>query len=161
MNDFFTQKPSWHEKIGKIYALLERVKISEEQSADVLHLRKTSRILSIGGTTAIEGNRLSPSQVRDVINGKPVLGPPKDIKEVQNAFAAYELIPQLNPFSVDDFLKAHSHITSELINEAGQFRTVGVRVVNGAGEVLHTGADYHDVPRLYARSHRKHHVQVH
>jgi Fic family protein len=148
MNDFFTQNAAWHEKIGLIYALLERVKISEEQSADVLHLRKTSRILSIGSTTAIEGNRLSPSQVRDVINGKPVLGPPKDIKEVQNAYAAYELIPQLNPYSVDDFLTAHRHITSELIIEAGQFRTVGVFVVNGKGDILHSGADSNEVPTL-------------
>ena len=148
MNDFFTQNAAWHEKIGRIYALLERVKISEEQSADVLHLRKTSRILSIGSTTAIEGNRLSPSQVRDVINGKPVLGPPKDIKEVQNAYVAYELIPRLNPYSVDDFLIAHSHITKELINEAGRFRTVGVHVVNGRGDILHSGADFNEVPAL-------------
>ena len=148
MTDFFTSNAAWHEKIGKIYALLERVKITEEQSADLLHLRKTSRILSIGSTTAIEGNRLSPSQVRDVINGKPVLGPPKDIKEVQNAYAAYELIPQLNPYSVDDFLTAHSHITSELINEAGLFRSVSVFVVNGKGAILHSGADFKEVPNL-------------
>ncbi|MCL2042448.1 MAG: Fic family protein [Bacteroidales bacterium] len=148
MNDFFTQSAAWHEKIGQIYALLERVKISEEQSADVLHLRKTSRILSIGSTTAIEGNRLSLSQVRDVINGKPVLGPPKDIKEVQNAYTAYELIPQLDAYSVDDFLAAHRHITSELINEAGRFRTASVFVVNGKGDILHSGADFNDVPTL-------------
>ena len=150
MNDFFTQNAAWHEKIGRIYALLERVKISEEQSADVLHLRKTSRILSIGSTTAIEGNRLSPSQVRDVINGKPVWGPPKDIKEVQNAYAAYELIPRLNPWSVEDFLAAHSHITSELIHEAGRFRTVGVRIVNSKGDTLHSGANFNEVPTLVA-----------
>jgi Fic family protein len=150
MKDFYTQNASWHEKIGKIYALLERVKISEEQSSDVLHLRKTSRILTIGSTTAIEGNRLSPSQVRDVINGKPVLGPPKDIKEVQNAFTAYEMIPELNPYSVEDFLRAHRHITSELVSEAGQFRSVEVRVVNGKGETLHSGAKFSDVPRLVA-----------
>ena len=104
MNDFFTQNATWREKIGRINALLERVKISEVQSVDLLHLRKTSRMLSIGSTTAIEGNRLSPSQVRDVINGKPVLGSPKDIKEVQNAYTSYELIPQLIPHSVDNFL---------------------------------------------------------
>ena len=150
MEDFYTQQASWYEKIGRIYALLERVKISEEQSADVLHLRKTSRILSIGSTTAIEGNRLSPSQVRDVINGKPVLGPPKDIKEVQNAFTAYELIPDLNPYSVEDFLTAHRYITSELVNESGRFRTVGVSVVNSAGEILHSGAPFSEVPRLVA-----------
>jgi hypothetical protein len=48
MKDFFTNNPLWHEKIGKIYALLERVKISEGQSKDVLHLRRTNRILSVG-----------------------------------------------------------------------------------------------------------------
>jgi len=148
MNDFFTQNAAWHEKIGQIYALLERVKISEEMSDDVLHLRKTSRILSIGSTTAIEGNRLSPSQVRDVINEKPVLGPPKDIKEIQNAYAAYELIPKLNPYSVDDFLTAHRYITSELINEAGRFRTTGVFVVNSKGDILHSGANFNEVPAL-------------
>jgi Fic family protein len=63
MKDFFTYNPLWHDKIGKIYALLERVKISEEQSKDVLRLRRTNRILSVGSTTAIEGNRLTVQQV--------------------------------------------------------------------------------------------------
>jgi hypothetical protein len=39
LEKFFTEDPKWHEKIGAIHALLERVKISEEQSGDVLHLR--------------------------------------------------------------------------------------------------------------------------
>jgi hypothetical protein len=47
MNDFFTQSPQWHLKIGEIHALLERVKISEEGHGDVLRLRKLNRILSI------------------------------------------------------------------------------------------------------------------
>jgi len=33
----------------------------------------------IHSSTAIEGNRLTLGQVTDLINGKPVLGPPKDI----------------------------------------------------------------------------------
>lgn len=70
LEKFYTDDPRWHEKIGDIHALLERVKISEEQSGDVLHLRKLSRILSIHASTAIEGNRLTLGQVADVINGK-------------------------------------------------------------------------------------------
>ena len=37
LEKFHTEDPRWHEKIGDIHALLERVKISEEQSvpADV------------------------------------------------------------------------------------------------------------------------------
>jgi Fic family protein len=142
----FTPSPQWHDKIGRISALLERLSLTVR--TDDLRLRRTSRIPSIGATTAIEGNRLTTQQVTDVINGKRVLGPFRDIKEVQNAYAAYELIPSLNPYSVKDFLKAHQAITSELIGESGKFRTVGVAVVNQLGQILHSGADSKEVPRL-------------
>ena len=150
MNDFFTYNPLWHEQIGKIYALIERLKISEEQSKDVLHLRKTNRILTVGSTTAIEGNRLTVQQVFDVINGKVVFAPLQDIQEVKNTFIAYEQIPALNPYSVDDFLQAHQFITNSLIQESGQFRTVGVAVVNSKKEVIHSGANVEQVPKLVA-----------
>ena len=38
----------------------------------------------------IEANSLTMGQVRDVINGKIVLGAQKEIQEVKNAYAAYE-----------------------------------------------------------------------
>jgi Fic family protein len=148
MKDFFTNNPLWHEKIGRIYAFLERVKISEEQSKDVLHLRRVNRILSVGSTTAIEGNLLTTPQVFDVINGKIVWATPHDIKEVKNAYSAYEQIPDLDPYSIDDFLQAHRFITDNLVQEAGQFRTVGVAVVNSKREVLHSGANFAQVPTL-------------
>jgi len=69
LEKFFTEEPKWHEKIGDSHALLERVRISEERSFDVLHLRKLSLILSIHASTAIEGNRLTLEQVTNVING--------------------------------------------------------------------------------------------
>ncbi|MDR3141065.1 MAG: Fic family protein, partial [Tannerellaceae bacterium] len=150
MQIFFTYNPLWHEQIGKIYALLERVKISEEQSKDALHLRRNSRILSVGSTTAIEGNRLTVQQVFDVINGKTVFAPPHDIKEVKNAFSAYEQIPGLNPYSMEDFLRAHSFITESLVQESGQFRSVGAAVVNSKHEILHSGADFKQAPALIA-----------
>jgi Fic family protein len=148
MNNFFTDNPLWHEKIGKIYALLERVKISEEYSKDVLHLRRTNRILSVGSTTAIEGNRLTIQQVFDVINGKIVFAPLQDIKEVKNTFAAYEKIPHLNPYNIDDFLKAHHFITENLIQESGQFRSVNVSVINDKREIIHSGSHFDQVPKL-------------
>ncbi len=126
LEKFFTEDPKWHKKIGAIHALLERVKISEEQSGDVLHLRKLNRILSVHASTAIEGNQLTLGQVTDVINGKPVWGPPKDIKEVQNAWHAYNEIPGYTPWSVDDLLRAHAHLTDTLIGESGRFRSGGV-----------------------------------
>jgi Fic family protein len=151
LQDFYTDSPKWHEKIGGIHALLERVKISEEQSGDVLRLRKLNRILSIHGSTAIEGNRLTLAQVTDVINGKPVWGPPKDIKEVQNAWEAYNAIGDYSPWRVADLLDAHSHMTTELVGESGKFRTVAVAVVRGDGVVLHRGSVPEEVPALVER----------
>lgn len=148
LEKFYTEDPRWYEKIGDIHALLERVKISEEQSGDVLHLRKLNRILSIHGSTAIEGNRLTLGQVTDVINGKPVWGPPKDIKEVQNAWHAYNEMSGYEPWSVADLLQAHAHLTATLIGESGRFRTVGVAVVRGDGVVMHRGSPGGQVPAL-------------
>ncbi len=144
----YTESPKWHEKIGGIHALLERVKISEEQSGDVLHLRKVNRILSIHASTAIEGNCLTLEQVSDVINGKPVLGPPKDIKEVQNAWLAYNEMAAYDPWAVADLLKAHALLTDTLIGEAGRFRSVGVAVVRGDGVIMHRGSPADEAPAL-------------
>lgn len=148
LEKFYTDNPKWYEKIGAIHALLERVKISEEQSGSVLHLRRRNRILSIHSSTAIEGNQLTLDQVTDVINGKPVWGPPKDIREVQNAWQAYGEMPGYNPWSVADLLQAHAHLTDALIGESGQFRSGGVAVVGSDGTLLHRGALSREVPAL-------------
>jgi Fic family protein len=146
MESFYTQSPAWHQKIGDIHALLERVKISEEQSGDALYLRKLNRIMSIHASTAIEGNRLTLGQVTDVINGKSVWGPPKDIKEVKNAWLAYNEMANYDPWAVNDLLKAHANMTDTLIGESGQFRSVGVAVVRGDGVVMHRGSPPEQVP---------------
>lgn len=148
LETFFTEDPKWHEKIGAIHALLERVKITEEQSGDVLHLRKLNRILSVHASTAIEGNQLTLGQVTDVVNGKPVWGPPKDIKEVQNAWHAYNEMPGYAPWVVEDLLQAHAHLTDTLMGESGQFRSGGVAVVGSDGTLLHRGALSAQVPGL-------------
>jgi Fic family protein len=145
---FYTESPQWHEKIGGIHALLERVQISEEQSGDILRLRKLNRILSVHASTAIEGNRLTLGQVTDVINGKPVWGPSKDIKEVQNAWRAYNAMAEYDPWRLADLLQAHAHLTETLVGESGAFRSVGVAVVRGDGTVMHRGAPPEEVPSL-------------
>jgi Fic family protein len=148
---YYSESPLWHEKIGVIHALLERVRISEERSADVLQLRKLNRIMSIHASTAIEGNNLTLGQVTDVINGRQVWGPPKDIKEVQNAWQAYNELGHYNPWSVADLLKAHGLMTAALIGESGVFRSVDVAVVSSDGKVLHRGAAPEAVPDLVAQ----------
>lgn len=70
--------------IAEIAAQTERYAIRLEQ-ADGLHLRKANRIKTIHSSLAIEGNTLSENEVRDIINGKTVVAPIKEIQEVRNA----------------------------------------------------------------------------
>lgn len=100
------------------------------------HLRKENRIRTIHSSLAIEHNTLTKEQVTAIINGKRVLGNPNEIKEVQNAYQAYELMLNLDPYSVDDLLNAHRLMMQDLIKENGKFRTGAVGVYEGE-KVIH------------------------
>lgn len=71
---------------------------------------------------AIEGNSLSLDDVTDVIQGKVIAGKQEEVKEVKNAYEAYDRIMTLDPYSITDFLNAHKLMTEGLLNEAGKFR---------------------------------------
>lgn len=60
------------------------------QSSQVPMLRRENRSRTIQASLVIEQNTLSLEQVTAVIDGKPVLGLPRETQEVRNAFAAYE-----------------------------------------------------------------------
>ena len=107
-------------------------------------LRRVNRIKSIQSSLAIENNTLSLEQVTDVIDGKRVLGPQNDILAVKNAFAAYKMLPELDPFSLEDLKKAHGIMMRGLVEGAGELRTGSVGVVNEQGKVLHV-APPHDM----------------
>ncbi|MDR2963923.1 MAG: Fic family protein [Bacteroidales bacterium] len=112
-----------------------------------LRLRKINRLRSIQSSLAIENNPLSLSQVTDIIDGKRVLGLPHEIQEVKNAYQAYEYMLEYNPYKPKDFLKAHQFLTSQLVKDAGQFRSQGVGVYDGT-KLIHAGASYQFVPQL-------------
>ena len=84
-------------------------------------------------------------QVTDIIDGKRVFGPPKEIEEVKNAKAAYALLEKIDPYSVDDLLKIHGLMVDGLTAEAGCFRTVGVGVFSGK-KLVHAGLPHKLVP---------------
>jgi len=79
----------------------------------------------------IEANSLSLGQVRDVINGRLVLGEQKEIQEVKNAYAAYESLSEINPYSIKDLKKFHGIMTKYLVEECGEFRHGEEGVFNG------------------------------
>ncbi|MFT3874449.1 MAG: Fic family protein [Nocardioides sp.] len=146
--DFYSRRPDWPGRIEQIVELLGRISAVEELSGRVPELRRTNRINSVHSSTAIEGNELTLAQVEDVANGEPVFAPPREVKEVENALAAYDALGDLDPWSVDDFLRAHGLLTVGLQPEAGVFRTVDVEIVHPDGTVLHTGSRVAKVPRL-------------
>jgi Fic family protein len=99
-------------------------------------LRRGNRLRSIQASLAIENNTLSLEQVTAIINGRRVLGHPREIQEVKNAFAAYEMLENMDPLSPKDLLKAHAVLMSALVDEAGYYRTGGVGIMKGK-EVVH------------------------
>lgn len=104
------------------------VVLSTQQLDKHPHLRKINRIHSIHSSLAIENNSLTFDQVTDIINGKAIIGPSRDIREVKNAIKAYDELERLDPFSIADLLKAHGILMDDLVKKPGELRTVGVGV---------------------------------
>ncbi len=113
-NEILMYVSSISEKIGNITA-----RSSMEAKP---HLRKNNRIKSIHSSLKIEANSLSLGQVRDVINGKNVLGEQKEIQEVKNAYAAYERFSEIEPYSINSLKQFHGIMTKYVVEESGDFR---------------------------------------
>lgn len=131
----------------EIAELVGRVSVTDKISMNPT-LRRTNRIQTIYSSLAIEQNTLDIKQVTAVLSGKRVIAPPKDIAEVQNAYEIYDNMDKLNPYSIDDLLKAHSVMERGLLNEAGEFRSRPVGVADSEGNILHFGTLPQYVPKL-------------
>ena len=95
------------------------------------HLRRNNRIRSIQSSLAIEANSLSLNEVKSVIGGKTVIGPQKEIQEVRNAYRAYNMIGQFDPYSMADLKKLHGVMMYLTVQEPGVFRNHNEGVFNG------------------------------
>ena len=111
-------------------------------------LRRDNRIKSIHSSLAIEANSLSLNQVKDVIMGKRVIGPKDEIQEVINAYNAYNMIKDLNPYSINDLKKVHGIMTEELVKESGEFRKGNEGVFDGSRKCIHVCPPPDQVPDL-------------
>ena len=136
-------QPPFHittEMMNRVVEISQRLGQLEFQLERQLTLRKENRIRSIHSSLAIEQNSLSVEQITAIIDGKRVAGAPKEIKEVQNAYRAYEEILRLNPYKEKDFLKAHGFLTEGIVKESGRYRSTDVGIYNQDGTVIHMGA---------------------
>ena len=114
-----------------------------------LLLRRANRIKTIHSSLAIEGNELSEDEVRDIVNGKNIIAPIRQIQEVRNAIRIYDEFESLNPFSETDLLKSHRVLMEALIDNAGHYRTKGVGVYSEKG-LVHMAPPASRVPILMA-----------
>ena len=117
------------EKIGKLdnYTNFNKMPV----------LRRNNRIRSIHSSLAIEANSLSLGQVKDVIAGRTVIGPQKEIQEVKNAYNAYEMINRVDAFSIKDLKKVHGIMTYLTVDESGEFRKGDEGVFDEKGNCIH------------------------
>ncbi len=111
-----------------------------------------NRIRTIHGSTALEGNPLSETQVGRFLEGKAELDPmSRDMRQIQNADAAQEWVrtrfgPDRAPIRLEDILQMHELMTrhsDETNNVPGRFRSHDVQV--GTPDDLggiHVGAPY-------------------
>ena len=100
-------------------------------------LRRNNRIRSIHSSLAIEANSLSFDQVKDIIDGKKVIGPQNKIQEVKNAYEAYKLIKMVNQYSIKDLKKIHGVMTYLTVDESGEFRKGNEGVFDENGNCIH------------------------
>jgi len=127
------------ERVGRLSA--------QEELARSLYLRRLSRIRTVHGSLAIEGNTLSEEQITAILDGKRVLAPPRDIQEARNALAAYDHLPDWTPHAETDLLAAHRRLMTGVLPEAGRYRQGGVGVMKG-DKVIHVAPQSRRVPEL-------------
>lgn len=94
-------------------------------------LRRNNRIKSVHSSLRIESSSLSEGIVRSVLNNRAVIGPEKEIQEVKNAFAAYDYIGKVDPYSIDALKELHGVMTYLTVDESGVFRRGAEGVFDG------------------------------
>lgn len=126
-----------YEITNKILTFISSIseKIGEVNSANLqkppTELRKRNRIKTIHSSLIIEGNTLTEDQITAIFENKRVIGPKKDIIEVQNAIKVYDKLNEFNPNSLDSYCKAHSILMKDLIDSPGKLRNKSVGIMKG------------------------------
>lgn len=144
----YTITPAIVNLIVEIGEIIGRYTLLAEQRLTP-HLRRASRVRTIQASLAIENNTLSVEQVTAVIEGKRVLGHPREIQEVRNAYAAYEAMEGWDISAEKDLLAAHDLLMRGLVDETGCYRSGGVGIFRGE-QLVHMAPPANRVPKLMA-----------
>ncbi len=131
------------QKIAHELGLLEGYKLDLAP----IQLRKETQIKIIQSSLAIEGNSLTLEQVTDLLEGRRVKGPEREILEVKNAIAVYHQLNLWDPLSVLALKEAHHLLMKDLVPHHGEWREKGVGIFKGK-DLAHMAPPAHRVPEL-------------
>jgi Fic family protein len=115
-----------------------------------IKLRKENQIKTIQSSLAIEGNSLTTEQITALLEGKRIVGPKKDILEVNNAIKVYSNLEKLAPLSISSFKQAHKILMNNIIQNNGQWRQKGVGIFKGQ-KITHVAPPASMVDHLMTR----------
>ena len=111
-------------------------------------LRKHNRLKSVQSSCSIENNTITLKEAAELIDGKAIgNGSIKEQAEIINAYKAYDLINEINPYDLNDLLKVHKVMINDLAPESGTLRSRQVCVMNG-DVMIHIGPSHKLVPTL-------------
>ncbi len=144
----YTITPALLNLIAEISEVIGRYSVLAEQSLTP-RLRRENRIRTIQASLAIENNTLTLEQVTAVLEGKRILGAPREIQEVRNAFATYEAMDGWSTSIEGDLLKAHELLMAGLVDNPGRYRSGGVGIFRGE-QLIHMAPPAERVPQLIA-----------
>lgn len=130
-------------EIGKLLGIVDSTYLRKPRT----RLRRENKIKTIQSSLEIEGNTLSVDQVSALFDNKRVVGPPKDILEVQNAIQVYQDLGRYDAFQEESYIEAHRTLMNGLIPDAGRYRTGNVGIFKGE-QVAHMAPPAWNVPNL-------------
>ena len=110
-------------------------------------LRRSRRVRTVHASVSIEGNTLTEEQVTAVLDGKRVIAPERDLREVENAIACYDKLPTWTASSTRHLLAAHKVMMLGLVERPGRWRQRAVGVAKG-DHITHVPPPTGRVPTL-------------
>ena len=133
-------------RVAAIQEIVGELKSISIQTPPV-KLRRLNKIQTVHHSLAIEGNSLTAEQITAILEKKRVIGPKREILEVQNALALYDQISKFDPLKESDFCRAHQILMKGLIPDFGTYRKSGVGILKGT-KVSHIAPPASQLTRL-------------
>ena len=141
--------------LNRIEVLREKIDSCPIHPQAEYRLKRAAILSSVHHSTAIEGNTLSEFEIQNVLAGKKIDAPDREIYEVQNYKKALDWVTKKRPKKITekDVLKIHGLLGENVIRKerSGKYRKEPVYVVSRTAisqHIRYTAPDSKKVSRL-------------